>query len=58
MSLTAAVKGACNANLNEKLPDHTQKAPVLHYVPLCSCEAMCPLGKIRKQRQKNPRVTP
>lgn len=29
MSLTAAVKGACNPNLKEKLPDHAQKAPAL-----------------------------
>lgn len=29
MSLTAAVKSACNPNLNKKLPYHAQKAPVL-----------------------------
>lgn len=51
MSLTSAVKRACNPSLNEKLLDHT------HYVSPRSCEATGPSGGIRKQRQKNLQVT-
>ena len=60
MSLSAAVKDACNPSLNEKLPDRAQKAPVLQQpVPMpCasphSREAICPFEKLRKQRRKTP----
>lgn len=37
MSLTAVAKGACNPNLNKKLPDHAQKAPVLQQLVLVHC---------------------